>query len=79
MHASNSFISPVPDFDGEILIPAIPYSASPPSNEPMSDPPTRANASASETPVGKRKASANPTPQKKGQENHGEIFKRDQN
>jgi hypothetical protein len=68
MQALNSFISPVPNFDGEIPILAIPYSARPPNNEPMSDPPTGANASASKTQVGKQKASANPTPQKKGQE-----------
>jgi hypothetical protein len=38
MQALDSFISPVPDFDGDIPILAVPVSARPPSDEPVSDP-----------------------------------------
>jgi hypothetical protein len=38
MHALDNFISPIPDFDGDIPILAIPVSRRPPSDEFVSDP-----------------------------------------
>jgi hypothetical protein len=46
MQALDSFISPVPDVDGDILLLAVRVSARPPSDEPMSDPSARASANA---------------------------------
>jgi hypothetical protein len=65
MHALDIFISPVPSFNGDIPILIILVLAWPPSGEPMSGPSTGASANASKTRVGKRKATANPTPKKK--------------
>jgi hypothetical protein len=62
MQALDNFISPVPGFDSDILIPAIPVSARPPGDESTSDPSARASASALKTRAGKQKASANPIP-----------------
>jgi hypothetical protein len=61
MQALDSFISPIPRFDGDIPIPAIPVLAQPPSDESTSDPSIGASASALKTGVGKCKAIANPT------------------
>jgi hypothetical protein len=60
MQALDNFISPVPGFDGDILILAIPVLARPLGDEPTSGP--SAGANALKTWVGKRKATANPTP-----------------
>jgi hypothetical protein len=38
MQALDNFISPIPGFDDDIPIPAIPVLAWPPSDDPMSDP-----------------------------------------
>jgi hypothetical protein len=65
MQALDSFISPIPGFEGDILIPAIPILARPPGSESINDPSARANASISKSWAGKRKETANPTPQKK--------------
>jgi hypothetical protein len=65
MQALDSFISPIPGFDGDMPIPAIPVSAQPPSDEVTSDPSTGASTSTSRTWAGKRKTTANLTPQKK--------------
>jgi hypothetical protein len=65
MQGLGSFISPVPGFDGDIPIPAIPVSARSPSDESTSDPSAGADASALKTRAGKRKATANLTLQKK--------------
>jgi hypothetical protein len=62
MQAFDSFISPVPSFDSDILIPVIPILARPPSDESVSDPSTGASASASKTRSSKWKAAANLTP-----------------
>jgi hypothetical protein len=71
MQALYSFISPVPDFDGDIPILAVPISAQPPSDELVTNPSARASASASKTQSSKWKAAANPTPQKKGKKATG--------
>jgi hypothetical protein len=44
MQALDSFISPVPGFDGDILISAIPILAWSPGDEPTSDPSVGASA-----------------------------------
>jgi hypothetical protein len=65
MQALDSFISPIPDVEGDIPIPAIPVSAQPLGSEADSDHSTGASAGAPRTRAGNRKATANPTPQKK--------------
>jgi hypothetical protein len=62
MQAFDSFISPVPGFDDDILILVIPVLAWPPSDEPVNDPSVGASASSSKTQTSKRKATANLTP-----------------
>jgi hypothetical protein len=71
MQALDSFISPVPSFDGDIPIPANLVSVQPPSDESMSDPSTEASASTLKTWTGKQKVTANPTPQKKAKKPTG--------
>jgi hypothetical protein len=71
MKALDSFISPIPDLDGDIPILVIPVLTRPPSDEPVSGPSTGASASASKTQAIKRKATANPTPQKKAKKATG--------
>jgi hypothetical protein len=65
MQALDSFISPIPSFEGDIPIPAIPVSAQPPGDEADSDPSTGASAGIPRTQARKRKATANPSPTKK--------------
>jgi hypothetical protein len=65
MQAFDSFISPIPGFEVDILIPAIPISTRSLSGEFANDPSTGANARASKTRTDKWKAATNPTPQKK--------------
>jgi hypothetical protein len=62
MQDLDSFISPIPDFEGDIPILTIPVSARSPSGEAIDDPSTRSSADASKTQANKRKAIANPTP-----------------
>jgi hypothetical protein len=62
MQALDNFISPLPDFDGDIPIPAVPVLAWLLGDEPMSDPSAEASASTLKTQVGKWKATANLTP-----------------
>jgi hypothetical protein len=62
MQALDSFISPIPGFEGDIPIPAIPILAQPPGDESTSDSSAGVSASALKTWAGKRKATANPTP-----------------
>jgi hypothetical protein len=62
MQALDNFLSPIPSFDGDIPIPAVPVLVQPPSDESVDDPSVGASASASKTRGSKRKASANPTP-----------------
>jgi hypothetical protein len=71
MHALDNFISPIPGFEGDILIPAIPVSTQPPGGEADSDPSTGASADAPRTWAGKRKGTASPTPQKKAKKDVG--------
>jgi hypothetical protein len=71
MQVLDSFISPVPNFDSDILILAIPVLARPPGDESTSDPSARAGVGASKTRVGKWKATTNPTPQKKTRKTTG--------
>jgi hypothetical protein len=71
MQALDNFISPIPGFEGDIPIPAIPVSAKPPGGEADSDPSTGASADAPQTWAGKRKATANLTPQKRTKKDVG--------
>jgi hypothetical protein len=57
MQALDNFISPIPSFDGDILIPAVPVLARPPSYESVG-----ASASASKTRGSKQKEPVNLTP-----------------
>jgi hypothetical protein len=61
----DSFISAIPRFAGDILIPTIPISARDPSVESSEDPSARSSAGASRTQASKRKAPINLVPQKK--------------
>jgi hypothetical protein len=61
----DNFISPIPNFDGDIPNLAIPVLTCPLGGESIEDPSTGSNAGASKTRAGKRKANANPTLQKK--------------
>jgi hypothetical protein len=63
MQALDNFIFPIPSFDGDVPILAIPILARSPGDDSASDP--SAEASASKTQANKQKATANPTPQKK--------------
>jgi hypothetical protein len=71
MQALDSFISPVPDFDGDIPILAVPVLVWPPGDEPVSVPSIGASASDSKTWARKQKATTNPTPQKKAKKATG--------
>jgi hypothetical protein len=73
MYALDSFISPVPGFHDDILIPSILVSPRPPGDESMSDPFTKAYASTIKTQAGKRKATANPIPSKKPRKPRGNL------
>jgi hypothetical protein len=76
MQDLDNFISPVPGFDGKILILAIPVSAQPPGDEPASDPSAGASANASKTRDGKWKATTNLTPKKKAKKTMGRSSSR---
>jgi hypothetical protein len=65
MHALDSFISPIPGFEGDNPIPSIPVSARSLSGESASDPSASASDGASKTRAGKRKVTVNLTSQKK--------------
>jgi hypothetical protein len=65
MQDLDSFISPIPGFQGDILISAIPISTRPPGGEANDDPSVGSIADASKTQANRRKATANLTPQKK--------------
>jgi hypothetical protein len=58
----DSFISPIPGFEGDILILAIPVSAHSPGGEAIDDPSVGFSTDASMTRANKRKATANPIP-----------------
>jgi hypothetical protein len=75
MQALDIFISPVPGFNGDIPILAIPVSVRPPSDQPTSDPSVGASASASKTQAGNWKATAT-TPQKKAKKATGRASSR---
>jgi hypothetical protein len=64
MQALDSFISPIPGFEGDIPIPMIPVSARSPSGESASDLSARASAGASKNHVGKCKATVILTPRR---------------
>jgi hypothetical protein len=65
MQALDSLIYPIPGFDSDVLILAIPISTRPPGNEFASDPFVGASASTIKTQVGKCNVTANPTALKK--------------
>jgi hypothetical protein len=65
MQDLDSFISPIPGFEGDILILTIPISAHSPGSEAIEDSSTGSSAGASKARAKKWKATANPTPQKK--------------
>jgi hypothetical protein len=70
MQDLDSYIFPIPGFEGDIPIPAILVLARSPSGELASDP----SAGASKTQAGKRKATATPTPQKKAKKATGKSL-----
>jgi hypothetical protein len=61
----DSFISPIPGFEGDIPIHAIPILAHDPGIESSEDPATRSSASASRTRACKQKTPIDPSPHKK--------------
>jgi hypothetical protein len=62
MQVMDSFISPIPRFEGDIPILAIPISSQSPGGEPANDPSAGARAGALETQTGKLNAATNLTP-----------------
>jgi hypothetical protein len=76
MQALDSFISPILGFKGDIMIPTILVLARSPGGEFINDPSTRASADASKTRASKKKATANPTPQKKTKKAPGKSLGR---
>jgi hypothetical protein len=74
MQALDSFISPIPGFEGDIPIPTIPVSAQPIGGKANSNPSAGASAGTSRTRPGKQKATANPTPQKKAKKAAGKSL-----
>jgi hypothetical protein len=71
MQDLDNFISPIPGFEGDILISAIPISTRPPASKAIDDPSTGSSASASKTRASKQKATVNPTPQNKAKKATG--------
>jgi hypothetical protein len=71
MQDLDSFISPIPDFEGDILILPILVSVQPPSGEVESDPFVRVSVGLLRTRAGKQKATTNPPSQKKGKKVEG--------
>jgi hypothetical protein len=65
MQALDSLTSPIPEFEGDISIPAIPVSVWSPGGESANDPSAGASAEASKTRSGKRKVASIQTPEKK--------------
>jgi hypothetical protein len=65
MQALDSFISPIPGFEGDILILAIPVLTWSPSGESANDPSAEVSSRALKTRTGKWKVVAYLTPQKK--------------
>jgi hypothetical protein len=65
------FISPIPGFDGDIPIPAIPISAHDPGTESSEDPSTGSSAGTSRTRACKRKAPIDPNTPKKAKKTIG--------
>jgi hypothetical protein len=74
MQDLDNFISPIPGFEGDILIPAIPISARDPGVESSEDPSARSSVSASRTWAYKRKAPINPNPHKKAKKATGKSL-----
>jgi hypothetical protein len=66
MHDLDRFVSPIPRFEGDVPIPAIPILARDPGPESSEEPPAGSSASTPRTQACKRKAPANPNPPKKG-------------
>jgi hypothetical protein len=73
MQDLDSFISPIPRFEGDILIPAILISALNPGGESSKDPSVRSNAGASKTQASKRKEPIDPSPQKRPRKLPGNL------
>jgi hypothetical protein len=71
MQDLDNFISPIPSFEGDIPIPAMPISAHPPGDKAIDKPSTE--TSASKTRASKQKATANPTLQKKAKKTTGKC------
>jgi hypothetical protein len=71
MQDLDSFISPIPGFEGDISIPATPISTRDPAAESSKDPSARSSASASRTRACKQKAPINPSPLKKAKKTAG--------
>jgi hypothetical protein len=65
MHDLDSFILPIPGFEGDVLISAIPISACDPGTEPFEEPLAGSSASTPRTRACKRKAPIDPNSPKK--------------
>jgi hypothetical protein len=64
MQDLDSFVSPIPSFEDDVPIPAIPISASDPGAEPSEEAPTGSSASTLWTRASKQKVHINPNPLK---------------
>jgi hypothetical protein len=71
MQTLDNFISHVPSFVGDLLIPTIPISARSSSGKVLENLATMSSADASRTRTKKRRASITPTPQKKAKKSKG--------
>jgi hypothetical protein len=65
MQDLDNFISPIPRFEGDVPIPAIPISAHYPGAESSEDPPTGSSANTPRTRACKQKVPLDPYPTKK--------------
>jgi hypothetical protein len=74
MQDLDNFISPIPEFEGDIPILAILILAHDPGAESSEDPSTGSNANASRTRAYKRNAPINPCPPKKAKKTTGNLW-----
>jgi hypothetical protein len=74
MQALDSFIAHVPNFEGDLLILAIPLSARPFNSRTTEDPTIGTSADTLRTRAGKCKASTTPTPQRKAKKSVGKSL-----
>jgi hypothetical protein len=76
MQDLDGFLSPIPGFEGDVLIPAILISAHDPGTESSEEPPAGSSASTPRTQAYKRKALVNPNSPKKNKKMIGKPLGR---